>query len=130
MEEHIEAHARLRRLWGVYNANGGVLGELAYVMGKLRGTAHCALCDITHRVRMKPEWKEFAASLDVPFELVHLNEQPEALVEVTAGAVPCVVAQTREGFGIILGPEELEAAGGSVPRFGAALAEALGNPKG
>ena len=64
-------------LWGVYHADGGLLGELAYVVGKLRGTAHCGLCDITHgSVRVKPEWKTLEASLDIPFKLVHLNEQP------------------------------------------------------
>jgi len=111
------------RLWGVYHANGGVLGELSYVLGKLRGTAHCALCDVTHRIRMKDEWKELAASLDVPMELVHLNEQQPALAAVTEGHTPCVVEQTRSGFTILLGPQQLESVGGSVQRFGALLRE-------
>ena len=38
----------LKAIWGVYHADGGIVGELRYVFGKLRGTAHCALCDITH----------------------------------------------------------------------------------
>ena len=37
-----------RRLVGVYNANGGIVGELSYVLGKVKGSAHCALCDISH----------------------------------------------------------------------------------
>ena len=32
-------------LYGIYNADDGIMGELAYVWGKIRGTAHCALCD-------------------------------------------------------------------------------------
>ena len=32
---------------GVYDADGGLLGELAYLTGRILGIAHCALCDIT-----------------------------------------------------------------------------------
>jgi hypothetical protein len=38
----------IARLIGVYNAEGSLRGELAYLLGKLTGRAHCALCDITH----------------------------------------------------------------------------------
>ena len=124
MENGSKDRLRPRRLWGVYHANGGLVGELAYVLGKLRGTAHCALCDVTHGIRMKAEWKRFVASLDMPFELVHLNEQPAPLAEVTDGATPCVVAQTREGFRLLLRSEELESASGSVERFAELLREA------
>ena len=81
-------------LWGVYHANGGLVGELTYVIGKLRGTAHCGLCDITHSVRMKPEWKTLEASLDIPFKLVHLNEQPPP----TSRADPWLDPLRRGGF--------------------------------
>ena len=41
----------------MYAADGGVLGEVAYVVGHLLGRTECALCDVTHRsVRRKPEW--------------------------------------------------------------------------
>ena len=39
---------RYIELVGVYHADGSLLGELRYIWGKLRGTAHCTLCDITH----------------------------------------------------------------------------------
>ena len=39
----------ISELVGVYDADGGLPGELAYLWGKLRGTRHCGLCDITHR---------------------------------------------------------------------------------
>lgn len=113
-----------RRIWGVYHADGGLVGELAYVVGKVRGTARCALCDVTHRIRMKPQWKAFVANLDVPFRLVHLNEQPEPLALKTRGRTPCVVAQTRAGFEILIGPEALDAAEGSVERFAELLQDA------
>jgi len=115
----------MNRLWGVYHANGGLLGELSYVLGKVRGTAHCALCDITHGIRMKEEWKVLASSLELPLQLVHLNEQPPALAAVTEGATPCVVEETDEGFTVLLGPQQLESVGGSVQLFSALLREAL-----
>lgn len=64
------------RLVGVYNANGGVQGELAYVFGKLRGTAHCALCDISQGnwVAPKQSWNAMLCKLHYPLEAVHLNE--------------------------------------------------------
>ena len=40
--------APIERLIGVYDADGGLRGELAYVLGHLAGRAECALCDITH----------------------------------------------------------------------------------
>jgi len=124
MEPSTRDLADLPRLWGVYHANGGLLGELTYVLGKLRGTAHCALCDVTHRIRMKDEWKELAASLDMSLALVHLNEQPASLAEVTEGSTPCVVAETEDGFRVLLSPKQLESVGGSVRLFGELLREA------
>lgn len=113
-------------LWGVYHANGGIVGELTYVFGKLCGTAHCGLCDITHAsVRVKPEWKTLEESLGIPFRLVHLDEQPAGLAALTRGATPCVVGESQEGWSVLLGPEELESCEGSVDRFNALLEEAL-----
>ena len=116
---------RPETLWGVYHANGGLVGELTYVLGKLRGTAHCSLCDITHAIRMKPEWKALEASLEIPFRLVHLNEQGSRLAALTRGTTPCVVGESEEGLSVLLGPEELEACGGSVGRFRGRLEAAL-----
>ena len=64
----------------MYDADGGLLGEAAYVWGKLRGTKHCGLCDITHStVRRKGEWDRMVASLPVPVRLLHLNELDDEL---------------------------------------------------
>ncbi|MBA2299083.1 MAG: hypothetical protein H0W14_13725, partial [Actinobacteria bacterium] len=52
----------IERLNLVYDARGGVVGELAYAIGRARGTRHCALCGLTHgRVRERPAWREFRA---------------------------------------------------------------------
>ena len=99
----------LKAIWGVYHADGGIVGELRYVFGKLRGTAHCALCDITHSyVSEKKSMKECRSSSPVPFRLVHLNEQSEALKLVSEKVTPCVVAETDQGFQVIINSDELE----------------------
>jgi translocator protein len=68
-------------LVGVYDADGGLLGEAAYVWGKVRGTRHCALCHITHgRVRRRHEWDQMVAGLGIPVDLLHLNEMPPDVV--------------------------------------------------
>ena len=99
----------LKAIWGVYHADGGIVGELRYVFGKLRGTAHCSLCDITHSyVSEKKSMKECRSSSPVPFHLVHLNEQSEGLQSITGGVTPCVVVETDDGFQVILQSDELE----------------------
>jgi len=107
---------------GVYHADGGVRGELAYAIGKVRGTAHCGLCDITHRgVRAKRQWTEMVAELGVPFQLVHLNERSEAVRAASAGRTPCVLARSGDTLVPLLGPDDLDRLGGDVRRFTAAL---------
>jgi hypothetical protein len=117
-------------LVGVYNADGGVVGELRYVAGKILGRAHCALCDITHRgVTTRAEFSQACERLPVPFVLLHLNERPDDVRDASDGAVPCVLARVGGDLVVLLGPEDLEACGKQVGEFERRLrsgAEALG----
>jgi hypothetical protein len=108
------------RLVGVYDANGGLLGEAAYVWGKVRGTRHCALCDITHgRVRRRPEWDRMVAELGVPVDLLHLNEMPPDVRQAVAGCgAPVVLARTANDLWPLVVAAELDALDGSVARLG------------
>lgn len=111
---------------GVYHADGGLVGELRYVVGKLRGTAHCALCDITHGVTgKKAGFSACELRLPVPMHLVHLNERSREVQQATEGQTPCVVAHTANGVVMLLGSRELDALGGSIPAFEAALDSAM-----
>jgi hypothetical protein len=115
----------IRRLVGVYDANGTVRGELAYFLGARFGRAHCALCDITHgRVRPKPEWEAYRARLQLPFDTYHRDDQPEALRNINRPP-PIVAAETDTGFVVLLGPDELEACDGALDAFVEALTRAL-----
>ncbi|SCL31317.1 hypothetical protein GA0070616_4242 [Micromonospora nigra] len=112
----------IRGLVGVYHADGGLRGELAYVVGKLRGTAECALCDITHgALGRKREWRELLPQLGVPVDLVHLNERTAEVCAASEGRTPCVLAMTGTGPVPLLGPADLAALDGSVARFAARL---------
>lgn len=114
-------------LVGVYDADGGLLGEAAYVWGKVRRTRHCGLCDITHSaVRRKAEWDRMAASLPVPVRLLHLNELDDDLrAAVVAAGAPVVLARDGAGWTDLLGAAELDELAGSVAAFEAAVRRRL-----
>ena len=108
------------RLVGVYDADGGLLGEAAYVWGKIRGTRHCSLCDITHgRVRRKPKWDQMVADLGIPMDLLHLNELPTDVRQAVAeSGAPVVLARSDAGWWPLVGRDELDTLDGSVARLG------------
>ena len=108
------SEVEVRRLVGVYHASGTPWGELSYWLKARVGSAHCALCDITHgAVREKSEWKACQRQLPVPFETVHLDERDPHLATFTDGQTPCVVADTASGFVMLVDPSELDACAGS-----------------
>ena len=117
--------AQITRLVGVYDADGGVRGELAYLLGKATGR-HCALCDITHSpVRRRREWDAYVASLPVPFVALHRNERTPALADATAGREACVVAECVDGSVVfLLGNDDLDRAR-DVPGMARALDAAI-----
>jgi len=122
----------VEELIGVYRADGGIRGELAYLVGKVRGTSHCALCDITHsHVRRKRAWDAMVAELGVPFRLLHLNERSAHVIAAAGDRSPVVLAQVREPktpllrLVLVLDEDQAEAADGSVEAFGQALRHSL-----
>lgn len=113
----------IRRLIGVYNADGTLRGELAYWVGARLGRAHCALCDITHGLaRERADWKQLRDAMPVPFDTFHRNDQPDGVRMVSDGVAPVVVAETASGrLSVLLGPEELDACAGSTKRLTGAI---------
>ncbi|HEX5858010.1 MAG TPA: hypothetical protein VFY91_07870 [Microbacterium sp.] len=109
---------------GIYNADGGLLGEARYVIGHLLGTAECALCDITHSpVRRKPDWNRMVARIGIPLVVLHRNELDERLSgAVRQVALPVVLAHHADGsISVALSADELAALDGSVDAFEHAL---------
>jgi len=115
----------IRRLVGVYDADGTLRGELAYWVGARLGRSHCALCDITHgSVREKDEWKACRLGLPVSFDTYHRNDQPDDVRAVLAGTYPAVLADTADGPVLLLGPSELDACQASPDQLVAAIERA------
>lgn len=106
-------------LVGVYDADGSLLGELAYAWGKVRGTRHCGLCDITHAlVRRRPAWDAMAARLPVPVRLLHLDEPDAPLRAVVAATgAPVLLARRGEEWTTLVDAAGLDAMAGSVAAF-------------
>lgn len=108
----------IRRLVGVYRADGGLRGELRYLAGHyLRGES-CSLCEITHgRVRRKPAWDQACAGLGIPFDLLHLNELDADLRAHVGDGAAMVVAETPTGFVTLITNDELAQLRGDVSAF-------------
>jgi hypothetical protein len=109
---------------GIYNADGGLVGEARYVIGHLFGTAECALCDITHSpVRRKREWDRMVQRLGIPVRLLHRNELDASLTGVVQSlTLPVVLAHRADGtVEVALTAERLSALDGSVDAFESAL---------
>jgi hypothetical protein len=119
--------ARITRYLGVYDSDGGIVGELRYVIGHLLGTAECALCDITHSpVRRKPAWDRMVVTLGVPFDLRHRDELTASEAAALAGTrLPVVAGELSDGRLVpVLDATALAGCNGDVERFRAALAAA------
>ena len=116
------AVGNLLRLVGVYEADGGFVGELRYAVLKFTGRGHCSLCDVTHRgVRSKTEWREMCEGLPVPFDLVHLNQRSPAILKASEGATPCILAEVDSELILVLSRDELEHCMGDVTTFADAV---------
>ena len=116
----------VRRLIGVYDADGTLLGELTYWIGARLGRAHCALCDITHgSVRERADWKACRAELPVAFDTFHRNDQPDAVRAAVEGIAPVVVAEHDDGITLLLGPDALDACAASPEALVQAVESAL-----
>jgi hypothetical protein len=114
-------------LLGVYDADGGLRGEVAYVVGHLLGRRECALCDVTHSpVRRKPVWDAMVADLGLTFRLRHRNELTPAERSVVARVgAPVVMVVDHDRIDVLLDAATLRRAEGDVVRFRTMLEEAL-----
>lgn len=116
------------RIVGVYNANGGLVGEVRYIVGHLLGTTSCALCDITHSpIRRKREWDALVAELGIPVDLRHLNELDERESAAVGEQAPIVLVERNGMLEPLLDAAQLDALDGSVIAFGVAVRDALAN---
>jgi len=111
---------------GVYHADGGLVGELKYIAGKLTGTTHCSLCDITHGWHPlgKSEWRTEIRKWG-NLKAIHLNEQPAELATITAGKTPCVVTAKDGQYQIIINSAQLASCHGDIQALLTKIKQAL-----
>jgi hypothetical protein len=113
---------------GIYDADGGLRGEVSYVVGKLLGRVHCSLCDVTHSpLGRKKAWDELVRSSTTPLRVVHRNElsAPEAAA-VEGVALPVLLGRSIDGgWRVLVDAVRLDELGGSVAGFRAEVAAAL-----
>jgi hypothetical protein len=107
-------------LIGVYNADGGIVGELSYVFGHLIGIGSCSLCDISHSpIKKKTSFKELEQHLleehGIVVRMVHLNERNEREQKASEGREPCMLLEyPDQSISMFLDATDLKALSGSV----------------
>ena len=108
----------MTRIVGVYNADGSVLGELKFTMGKITGRSDCGLCDLTHGWNPfgKLSWRIACSASSVEIELVHRDEITSGQNEV-AGDLPAVIIQLGETWMKLMSAEDISSFKGNSSGF-------------
>ena len=111
---------------GIYNDNGGIIGEIKNFAGKFFANQHCSLCDITHG-KAKNEWAKCEKNLPITIDFIHLNERNEAVKKYTNGVTPCVIGKTATGYVTVVTKYEMNETNGNVAEFEALIKKKLKN---
>ncbi len=107
-------------LIGVYKADGGIAGELAYFFGHLIGTRSCSLCDISHSpIKKKSAFKALERELlekqSIAVRMIHMNERNERELRASDGREPCILLEyPDESISMFLDAVDLKALSGNV----------------
>ena len=126
MNYNIKPTDGIKRIVGIYHADGGIIGEIKYFAGKIFGGSHCSLCDITHTSRGKDEvWKKCEANIGIPIDLVHLNERDNELKKYTDGITPCIVGKTGTNYILLVSKEQLDMCEGKPEKLEKLITEKL-----
>jgi hypothetical protein len=107
-------------LIGVYNADGGIIGELSYFFGHLIGVRSCTLCDISHSpIMKKSSFKALEQHLltehGIQVRMIHLNERNEREQKASEGREPCMLLEYQDlSISMFIDSTDLKALSGSV----------------
>ena len=107
-------------LIGIYNADGGIVGELTYFFGHLIGVKSCTLCDISHSpIMKKSSFKALERHLleehGILVRMIHLNERNEREQKASEGRVPCMLLEyPDQSISMFLDSSDLTALSGNV----------------
>ena len=98
---------QLKKIYFIYNADGGLWNEIKYWINKnlLNKKSACELCDVSHnKFFVKPEWLAFIKELKLHYdvEVLHRNELPQNIQDKNY-QFPCMLGETENGLIKILG---------------------------
>lgn len=117
------ADSTIVALFGVYDADATIVGEVSYWIGARFGVRHCSLCDITHSlIKEKSEWqncqKLLAQEHGVDFQAFHRNDAPISVRVVAGGSYPVVISKNVAGhFEIFMDNAAISSCGKSAQAF-------------
>ena len=117
------ANSAIVALFGVYDADATLVGEVSYWIGARLGIRHCSLCDITHSLfREKSEWQGYQKLLaqkhGVDFQAFHRNDAPEQVRQIANGAYPIVISQDSVGiFELFMANAQISSCNSSAQNF-------------
>ena len=106
----------ITKLIGIYDADGGIVGEIRYFVGKIFSNKHCSLCDITHG-KSKDKWATCKKRLPITIDFIHLNERNDEIKKYTQGVTPCVIGKTASGYVTVITKNEMGECNGDVKKF-------------
>ncbi len=111
------------KIFGIYDGDGTILGEIKYFFAKHFLGKECSLCDITHgdSFRGKTAWRN---NLD-QIEWLHRNDQTEEMSAFTRNHLPMVIRQSNGHFDILLSADDLAKCKGDYEIFLTLLREKL-----
>ena len=106
------------RIVGIYNADGSILGELNFAIGKVTGKSDCGLCDLTHGWNPlgKLSWRNACSASSIEIELVHRDELTSDQTEA-AGDLPAVIALLDGTWRKLMSGEEISSFKGNSSGF-------------
>ena len=116
----------ITKLIGIYDADGGIFGEIKYFAGKIFSNKHCSLCDITHG-KSKSESAACEKRLPITIDFIHLNERNSAVEKYTRGVTPCVIGKTATGYVTIVSKDEMNEREGNAVKFEELIKQKLQN---
>jgi len=95
-------------LYAIYDADGSVFGELAYLWGKCTGSAQCALCDLSHGWNPlgRRAWRQ-RGGLARSLNWVHRDELPDHVLNQVMDQLPCVVLDRDKRIEILVSRDAL-----------------------
>ena len=90
---------QLKKIYFIYDADGGLLNEIKYWINKnlLNKTSACELCDISHsKFFVRFEWLSFIKELKNHYQVkvLHRNELPQNIQDKNY-QFPCVIGETE-----------------------------------